>query len=256
MKTEPKVEPWFSDSDTPFEVDDPYYFEPEDYDFEWVKKLEREWTVIRDELHELLRRDAAVIQPYPKQSMVSGKNSWRTLAFMFWSFEFKENIALCPKTWALVKDIPNLTAVSFNMLEEETSIRPHAGDTNTILRCHMGLDVPAGLPRCGFRVGTETRPWVEGKFLMFNDAHEHTAWNNTQGKRFILVIDVMRPQFAHMKTAACSRVLGTINQEVSRENNRWMEWVFGNKPGQFLLFHFFRLTTYAVITSRRWRRRN
>jgi len=250
MNSNKSVRPWFSDSDIPFEENDPCYFEREQYNFPWMQELESQWLIVRDELNKLLREDESAITPYPKQSMVTRPGKWRTIAFMFWSFKFQENIALCPRTWELVKDIPGLTAVSFNMLEEHTSIKPHRGDTNVIARCHMGVDIPARAPRCGFRVGNETRSWEEGRFLMFNDAHEHTAWNNTNFKRYILVIDVMRPEFALMKDATCSRVLGTIKQEVLCEDNPWVGRIFNNKLGKFVLFNYFRMLVRIMIFAR------
>ncbi|MCY7294920.1 aspartyl/asparaginyl beta-hydroxylase domain-containing protein [Alteromonas sp. a30] len=239
---------WFKDTETPFDVDDPYFFD-ECHKYPWVAHIEAHWEEIRDEVYEVLGRDDSNLVPYPKQSMVTRKNHWRTLAFMFWTYSIEDNCHLFPKTWSLIKDIPNMTAASFNLLEANTTIKPHTGDTNAIMRCHIGLSVPAGLPRCGFRVGKESRRWENGKFFMFNDAHEHTAWNNTDEDRYVMVIDVMRDEFVPVKNKTASRVLATIKQEVLRQKVPIIGRLFSNKIGKKLLFGLFNVINRIQIAT-------
>ena len=151
---------------------------------------------------------------------------------MFWTRRSRDNCSRFPVTWSIVKDIPGLTAASFNLLDAATTIKPHVGNTNAIIRCHMGLVVPAGAPRCGFRVGTETRSWEPGKFLMFCDAHQHSAWNNTDGRRYILVVDIMRPEFMDAKVSISSRVLSGIYQEAVYQRQGWLRRWFGSSGAQ------------------------
>ena len=47
--------------------------------------------------------------------------------------------------------------------------------------------------RCGFRVGGETRPWVEGEAFAFDDTIEHEAWNESSELRAVLILDVWNP---------------------------------------------------------------
>ena len=51
-------------------------------------------------------------------------------------------------------------------------------------------------PQCGFRVGNETRQWVEGKAWVFDDTIEHEAWNLSNETRVILLFDVWRPELS------------------------------------------------------------
>jgi aspartyl/asparaginyl beta-hydroxylase (cupin superfamily) len=237
------TKPWFSEGGTEFTIDDPYFFDTND--FPWVKELESHWEVIRDELIELHQNNKDLLKPYADAEMTSRKNKWKTFGMMFWKFQAPKNIEACPKTWALVSKVPNLMAASFNLLEENTTIKPHHGDTNAIIRCHMGLQVPGEAPKCAFRVGTETRSWEQGKFFMFCDAHEHTAWNNTNNERYVLVVDIMRPEFARMQKNIACRVLSSINLAVSFQNNPWFKKLMGKSLGkQFMLMiyrSFFRL---------------
>ena len=46
---------------------------------------------------------------------------------------------------------------------------------------------------CGIKVGGEVAHWQEGKSLVFDDTYQHEAWNDTDGYRTILFVDVVRP---------------------------------------------------------------
>ena len=50
--------------------------------------------------------------------------------------------------------------------------------------------VPKG---CSFRVGGETRPWVEGEAFVFDDTIEHEADNPTDRDRAVLILDTWNP---------------------------------------------------------------
>jgi len=225
---------WFSEGGTPFTGSEPFYFDTAP--FAWVKDLEQNWTVIRDELELLLKEHASQLVPYANGSMMSRPNQWRTFGMMFWTLPGRSNRQRCPRTWALIRKIPNLCAASFNLLEPNTTIKPHHGDTNAIIRCHLGIRIPAPAPRCGFRVGSEVRSWEEGKMLMFCDAHEHTAWNNSSQQRYILVLDVMRPEFANRRIHVASRVLASIGVSIFYHRFDWMRRHFSGRFGRLSIF--------------------
>ncbi|MFM9481388.1 aspartyl/asparaginyl beta-hydroxylase domain-containing protein, partial [Streptomyces scabiei] len=82
---------------------------------------------------------------------------------------------------------PNLM---FSRLRPQTHIPPHHGMTNTRLVVHLPLIVPEG---CWFRVGNDTRPWIEGQAWVFDDSILHEAMNPTAQDRVILMWDVWNP---------------------------------------------------------------
>ena len=122
----------------------------------------------------------------------------------------KEAINSCPVTINILNNIPGLISASVSILEPGARINPHYGDTDAIIRCHLGLKIPAGLPSCGFRVGYEDRSWEQGKLLMFNDAAYHKAWNETDQTRIVLLFDIIRIQHEKQKKWICSKVRGSI----------------------------------------------
>jgi aspartyl/asparaginyl beta-hydroxylase (cupin superfamily) len=81
----------------------------------------------------------------------------------------------------------------FSVLSPRTRIPPHTGIANTRLVLHLPLIVPDG---CGFRVGSETRPWRVGEAWVFDDTIEHEAWNDSDAQRIILICDVWNPHLS------------------------------------------------------------
>jgi aspartyl/asparaginyl beta-hydroxylase (cupin superfamily) len=216
-----------------------------------VQKVEMRWMEIRDELLANLTEDQRILQPYVNKTMTSRPNQWKTLGLMFWTVRSAENCRKFPRTWAILKEVPGIIAISFNLLEPQTTIKPHVGNTNAIIRCHMGLVIPEQAPRCGFRVGAETRSWQNGRFLMFCDAHQHTAWNNTDQKRYILVVDIMRPEFCATTLATSSRVLASIHLEAIYQRDSWFaRWMSGRRR-QSASLAFFRACYWFSLAGRR-----
>ena len=78
-----------------------------------------------------------------------------------------------------------------------THIAPHSGWAENEFRLHLGLVVP---DRCRLRVANETRPWQEGKCLIFDDTVEHEAWNDSSSIRGNLMVDFLRPGMTEFST--------------------------------------------------------
>jgi aspartyl/asparaginyl beta-hydroxylase (cupin superfamily) len=207
-----QLQPWYYADGQPYPMNDPAYFDPKDYP--WVAQLESQWEVIRDELEALLQANGDSLVPYFNPNLVSSPNAWKTYALFFWKLKFWNNCRKCPTTTKILESIPYMVGASFSMLEPNSAVTPHNGDTNAIARCHMGLAIPAGLPECGFQVNGEKRAWENGKLMLFCDAHVHTAFNNTDQRRFVLILDVMRPEYASQTNAVCWRVWRAILKQM------------------------------------------
>ena len=228
--------PWLSDSSSPHPPNMAKFYDPSKYDF--VKVVESQWQVIRDELLTVIGDSSAKneFKAYQDLEKTDKDAAWKTAGLMYWTMTSKSNIALFPKTWEIFKSIPNVTSCSLHILEGHSTIKPHIGDTNAMLRCHMGLVIPAQLPRCGFRVGDEKTSWQEGKIFIFNDACEHTAWNNTGDNRFVISFDVMRPEYVEKKYWIASQVLGKIYLEVMYQHVAWLRRYFNTRWARAVLF--------------------
>lgn len=185
----------------------PNYFNPDD--FPWVKYLEGKYDQIIDELKDLIYGHSLmpdnINPPY-----LSSPGVWHNLYFMNFRWYDHKNCLRYPRTYAILQSIPNLSFAGVTVLEPHSKVLPHIGETNAIIRCHYGLKVPGKNLDCGMMVNGEKRPQQNGKVLMFSDAHRHTAWNNTDGRRFVLVLDVIQEQFAHKSDWVCAKALGAL----------------------------------------------
>jgi beta-hydroxylase len=164
--------------------------------FPWVAAVEREWRTIRRELDGVLLRKAELpnVQDLtPDAAPLSGDAGWKIFPLVAYGLRSQPNLDLCPETWRIVQTIPGLTTAMFSILEPGKRIPPHRGPYNGVLRLHLGLIVPEPRQRLGLRVGPERRDWEEGRALIFDDAYEHEAWNDTAGLRVVLFVDFEKP---------------------------------------------------------------
>lgn len=185
----------------------PKYFNKED--FKWSKDVEDNFLEIKSELDEFIK-SGHKLWPYFDNDIVTKENNWKTIPFYAWGVKFFKNCKKAPVTTKVLESIPGMVSASFNLLKEETDIVPHYGDTNAIVRCHLGLVIPTGLPDVGFKVCEEERGWTEGELLLFCDAHLHTAWNHSKEERYILLFDVIRPEFIKKKRRVSSKILASL----------------------------------------------
>lgn len=213
--------PWVAYDADGYPAAERHVYDPKE--FSWVPAIEAKWQVIRDELLSVIGHESEVLLPYPDVEKTNRRGAWKTAGLMYWTFKSEKYIGMFPKTWEVLQSIPHLTSASLLMLEPNSMIKPHVGDTNAMVRCHMGLIVPAPAPRCGLRVRDHTFSWEEGRIFMFNDAHEHTAWNNTDRNRYILSFDVMRPEFTGKESWVSSQVLGNIFFDVMVQRHDWLK---------------------------------
>jgi aspartyl/asparaginyl beta-hydroxylase (cupin superfamily) len=103
------------------------------------------------------------------------------------------NCLRCPATAAVLRAIPGVITGFFSILGPGKRLPPHYGPYRGVLRHHLALIVPEPLEKCGIRVDDQTRHWTEGQSLVFDDTYEHEAWNDTDGERVVLFLDIKRP---------------------------------------------------------------
>ncbi len=173
--------------------------------------LENNWRVIRQELEALPQ---STFVPWKETFLYT--TGWNVFGLYAFGRRVEENCRACPRTAAIVEQIPGLVTAGFSSLKPNTHIQPHVGyvysysddgqlerqELNTqVLRCHLALIVPPALTHlgCAIRVGDEIENWTEGKCLLFDDTIQHEAWNRTEGTRVVLIIDFMREAASEKK---------------------------------------------------------
>ena len=175
-------------------VGDSVFFENEQ--FPWSKNLEADWIVIRKELDSVLERvdDLPNFQDISKrQYRIANDNRWKTYFFYAFGFKATKNCERCPETTKLLEQIPGLKVAFFSILAPGKHIPKHRGKLKTLIRYHLGLIVPQPKENCKIQIADEIRYWEEGKSLIFDDTFYHEVWNNTDGYRVVLFLDIARP---------------------------------------------------------------
>jgi beta-hydroxylase len=164
--------------------------------FPWVTEIESEWQLIRQELDRILLRTEELpnIQEITLDATSITKDAgWKIFLLVAYGIKSKPNIELCPETWRIVQKIPGLKTAMFSVFRPGKRLPPHRGPYNGVLRLHLGLLVPERDPNLGIRIGSEIRGWKEGSVLIFDDAYEHEAWNETGRPRVVLFVDFEKP---------------------------------------------------------------
>ncbi len=164
--------------------------------FPWIEHIERNWTVIREEAEALLEHqgELANFQDISKDQIeITDDDRWKTFFLYGYGFEAKLGVQMCPRTAALMHEIPGMKTAMISILSPRKHILDHRGPYKGVLRYHLGLIVPQDAASCRIRVGEDVRHWEEGKSLMFDDTFNHEVWNDTDETRVVLFVDVMRP---------------------------------------------------------------
>jgi ornithine lipid ester-linked acyl 2-hydroxylase len=170
------------------------FFESEE--FPWVAGVESEWMAIRQELEPLMqhREEIPNFQDYSEgQRTLTQDDQWKTFFFYAFGNKEKENCERCPETVRILDKIPGMNTAMFSILGPGKHIPPHRGPYKGVLRYHLGLIIPKPEGSCRIRVGSDVRPWKEGKSLIFDDSHEHEVWNDSDSYRVVLFVNFVRP---------------------------------------------------------------
>ncbi len=198
--------------------------------FPWVSKLETNWSVIRQELEQVMESvdELPNFQDISKrQYKISNDNLWKTYFFCAFGFEATKNCERCPKTTQLLKEIPGLKVAFFSILAPGKHIPKHRGKHKGVIRYHLGLIVPEPKEKCWIQVDGQTAYWEEGKSLIFDDTFYHEVWNNTDSYRVVLFLDIARPlNFpVSLLNWAVNRMItsSSIVQEAKLNHEKWEE---------------------------------
>ncbi len=164
--------------------------------FPWVKMVESNWAIIRDEAMAALS-DLDKVPPLatisPDHRRIAPAGRWRSLFLIGYRYRDPANCAKCPRTTEIVERIPGLNSAFFSVLVPGTHIPPHTGVTKAFLTCHLGIQVPKDSANCRMRVIDEWVQWEEGKALIFDDVVNHEVRNDTDETRIVLLIQFKRP---------------------------------------------------------------
>lgn len=138
-----------------------------------------------------LPTDAFVASPDSLTAVADGydENGWLWYP-LFGAATDAANQARCPELARACRSVPGLINAGLSRFRPGTRLYPHRGELPGVLRCHLALVVPGG--DVGIRAGEETRRWQAGRCLILDDTFEHTAWNQGDGDRVLLLVTFRR----------------------------------------------------------------
>ncbi len=163
-------------------------------DFPELEPLRAHWQEIRDEAMALA--DAGQIRAASGYNDV-GFNSffrtgWKRFYLTWYGKELPSAQEQCPKTMALLKQIPTIKAAMFASLPPGATLVRHRDPYAGSLRYHLGLVTPND-PGCFIEVDGQRYHWKDGEAVMFDETFIHHAANTTEQQRVVLFCDVERP---------------------------------------------------------------
>jgi aspartyl/asparaginyl beta-hydroxylase (cupin superfamily) len=167
--------------------------------------LEKNYETIRNEFLNVLL--CGLLRLHPQSKGGPGKQvadgNWNIFELFSRGGISTQNAPLAPHSIRVLRQLLDVTThpcgfAYFSVLGPHVHIAPHCGPTDSRIRIHLALRVPAGAV---MRVGHETRPWKEGFCSVFDDSWEHEVINKSDFFRAVLLVDVWHPDLTEAQRA-------------------------------------------------------
>ncbi|MFA5960308.1 MAG: aspartyl/asparaginyl beta-hydroxylase domain-containing protein [Tatlockia sp.] len=120
------------------------------------------------------------------------RRGWKRFYLKWYQEPLDSAKTLCPKTLALIQNIPNINAAMFTLLPKNSFLFKHRDPYAGSLRYHLGLITPNSNDCC-ITVDGIAYSWQDGQAVLFDETYVHHAKNNTETDRIILFCDIARP---------------------------------------------------------------
>jgi len=198
-----------------------------------LKVLQENWTLIRDEAVQL--SGAAHIKASADLDDL-GFNSffragWKRFYLKWYGANLKSAEQHCPKTLALLNQLPQVKGAMFAMLPAGARLGAHRDPYAGSLRYHLGLVTPNS-DDCYIDVDGQRYSWRDGEAVMFDETYIHSAENKTDTNRIILFLDIKRPVnffLVDWINRAFSRlvVAGSATKNIKGDKVGFLNYIFG-----------------------------
>jgi beta-hydroxylase len=156
--------------------------------------LNRNWEVIREEAMALADEgDIRAASGYNDLGFNSFfRTGWKRFYLSWYGKEMPSAIAKCPRTLALLRQVPTVKAAMFASLPPGATLVRHRDPYAGSLRYHLGLVTPNSA-ECFINVDGQSYHWKDGEAVMFDETFIHFAANRTDHQRVVLFCDIERP---------------------------------------------------------------
>jgi len=162
--------------------------------FPELNVLQENWQMIRDEAINLNQathiKASADLDDLGFNSFF--RTGWKRFYLKWYGANLKSAEQLCPKTLALLQQLPSVKGAMFAMLPPGAYLGKHRDPYAGSLRYHLGLVTPNS-DDCYISVDGQKYSWRDGEAVIFDETYIHYAKNQTEQNRIILFLDVKRP---------------------------------------------------------------
>lgn len=180
-------------------------------EFPWAGDFERELVPIRNELLQNLRLDVDS-KPYLQVGGYDSKSWGDMVGSRDWSAVhfydgMKKKEAVCqrfPYTAKVLERLPLFriggapVEALYSILKPKTKIPPHFGNSNARVTVHLPLVVPKD---CWLKADEEERAAIAGKAMFFDDTFRHSARNESDEVRIVLIVEAWHPDLREEERA-------------------------------------------------------
>ena len=168
-------------------------------DFKELNVITENWQVIKEEALNLYEKgyfDSTTNKEnsafYDVGFRTFYKYGWSKFYTTWYGTTHKSALELCPKTSAILKNVPSVNGSMFTILPPHSQLTRHLDPIACSLRYHLGLFTPND-DNCFINVDGKPLSWRDGEAFMFDETYLHFVKNNTDEPRLILMCDVERP---------------------------------------------------------------
>ncbi|MDO3382348.1 aspartyl/asparaginyl beta-hydroxylase domain-containing protein [Gilvimarinus algae] len=160
--------------------------------FPELQIIEDNWEVIRDEALALYQGGKITAKDDLPASSFYKDNRWTSFYLKLYDNPIPSAKELAPKTMALLEQVPYLNLALFAVLNPGKKLNQHHDPFAYTLRYSLGLSTPNS-ERCGLQIDDFHYPWRDGDSIIFDETYLHSAYNDTDTPRVILMTDIDRP---------------------------------------------------------------
>lgn len=164
-----------------------------------ISVLRDNWQIIKEEALALQATGAfeAIKKPgsvgyYDVGFRTFYKRGWSKFYLMWYGTTHNSAQRLCPKTLALLNQVPGIQGAMYSILPAGAELTLHSDPMASSLRYHLGLCTPNSAD-CFINVDGIECNWQDGEDFVFDETYPHYAKNNSNASRLILMCDVERP---------------------------------------------------------------
>jgi len=197
-------------------------------------KLEDNWEVIRDEAMALYESGHIGVGEDLPASGFYKNGRWKSFYLKSFSNKIPSAYELAPKTMALIDQVPTMQMALFALLMPGKNLTKHHDPFAFTLRYSLGLSTPNSSDCCLVVDGLHL-PWEDGKSYIFDETYMHSAYNNTDQIRIILMTDVDRPIYLKIVQKIYYHFGAFFNRLFAVDNVDSKYSGIGNKLGKGML---------------------